>query len=124
MANVKVKLQEKDEEETGVIQRTTTEHISPSKRKREEEIPSESPKKYIHTGDNNRVATVQNSLRVPFWKELNRRQSSSEFRTNEIGNFSLLTRDDEKECFEDKRYLRSKYISLKIYLNMMCVFSL
>jgi hypothetical protein len=113
MANAKP--QEKVIEEIGVIQRTTTQQISPSKRKREEEIPTESSKKYMHTADNNRLATTtreQNSLRVPFWKDLNRRQSSSEFHTNEIGSFSLLTRDDEKECFEDKRYLRSKYFYL------------
>jgi hypothetical protein len=117
MANVKVKPQETDgvviEEEIGVFQRTT-QQISPpkqEKRKRDEEIPAESPSKYMHVADGNRSATttrVQDSLRVPFWKDLNRRQSSAEFHTTEIGSFSLLTRGDEKECFEDKRYLRSK----------------
>ena len=61
----------------------------------------------------------QDSLSVPFWKNLNRRQSSFEFQTTEIGSFSLLTRADEKECFEDKRYLRGKcfYIYFENHLN-------
>jgi hypothetical protein len=116
MANAKLKPQEKDiEEEIGVVQRTT-QQVSSSKqekRKRDEEIPAESPNKYMHGSDGNRSVTTttrkQNSLRVPFWKDLNHRQSSAEFHTTEIGTFSLLTRADEKECFEDKRYLRSRY---------------
>jgi hypothetical protein len=115
MANAKLKPQEKDiEEEIGVVQRTT-QQISSSKqeqRKRDEEIPAESPSKYMHASGGNRSVTTtreQNSLRVPFWKDLNYRQSSAEFHTTEIGTFSLLTRAGEKECFEDKRYLRSRY---------------
>lgn len=118
MAHAQVKPQEKDgliiEEEGGVFQRTI-QQISPStqdKRKRDEETSVGSSSKYRHTSDGNRSATTmieQDSLSVPFWKHLNNRQSSIHFNTNEIGCFSLLTRGDEKECFEDNRYLRGKY---------------
>jgi hypothetical protein len=117
MADAKVKAQEKNElvieEESGVFQHTT-ERISPltkEKRKRDEDISVEPPSKYIHTSDGNRSATTvtkQDSLSVPFWKNLNRQQSSFQFQSNEIGCFSLLNRTDDKECFEDKRYLRGK----------------
>jgi hypothetical protein len=119
MADAKVKTQEKEEvvieEEVGVFQRTT-ERISPvikEKRKREEESPVESPSKYVHTSDGNRSArttttTEQDSLSVPFWKHINRRDSSFQFQSNEIGSFSILRRTDDKECFDDKRYLRGK----------------
>ena len=112
MAEVKRKAAESEqvmiEEESGVI-----EQISPSKnekRKREEDADERSPNKYKHTADGSRAATTssqRNSLTVPFWKNLNRRQSSTEFHSTEIGTFSLLTRDNTKECFDDKRYLRS-----------------
>ncbi|CAF0725253.1 unnamed protein product [Rotaria sordida] len=122
MASAKTKSDEKDEpvieEETGVFQRTI-QQISPStkeKRKRNEEIPVESPKKCSHRSDGNRCSITEmknNSLSVPFWKNLNHRQSSFQFQTHEIGYFSLLNRTDDKECFEDKRYLRVYKYPLK-----------
>jgi hypothetical protein len=118
MANTKLKPQEKDElvieEEIGVFQHTI-EQISPSrneKRKRDDEIPSESPHKYTDISGRNRLAkkTIkQASLSVPFWKQLNGNKPSIQLQTNEIGYFSLLNQTDEKECFDDKRYMRSKY---------------
>ncbi|CAF1271075.1 unnamed protein product [Rotaria sordida] len=114
MANAKIKSDEKDEpvikEDIGVFQRTT-QQISPStqeKRKRNEDIPVESPRRYIHRSDGNRYATTEmknNSLSVPFWKNLNHRQSSFQFQTHEIGYFALFNQIDDKECFEDKRYM-------------------
>lgn len=80
------------------------------KRKREDDTEKQSPKKYQHREDGSRAATAtthRNSLTVPFWKNLNRRQASTEFHTAEIGTFSLLTGDNTKECFDDQRYLRS-----------------
>ena len=118
MATAKGKLQEKEddvviEEEVGVIQRTI-EHRSPStqeKRKRDEDGSFQSPNKYRHSSDGHRSPAVakQDFLTVPFWKQLNNRQPSVQFHTREIGSFSLLTRDDKKECFEDQRYLRGKF---------------
>ncbi|CAF3339487.1 unnamed protein product [Rotaria sp. Silwood1] len=115
MASAKVKSDEKDElvieEEIGIFQRTTKQ-ISPSstqKRKQNDNARVESPSKYIHHSDGNRIATTgmkNNSLSVPFWKNLNHRQSSFQFETHEIGSFSLLSRTNDKECFEDQRYLR------------------
>lgn len=132
MANPKVKSQEKDqviiEEDIGVFQRTI-EQSSPSKRKRDEEIPDESPKKYTHTSHGNRSATTtiapvkHDSLSVPFWKHLNGKSSSNQFQTTEIGSFSLLTRAEEKECFEDKRYLRGKYSSIFFKTDLKFLFS-
>ena len=117
MASTKSKAQEKEtviEEECGIIERTTQQISPPSrdKRKRDEDVFLESPNKYRNASNGNRSATTSqehDSLSVPFWKNLNRRQSSAEFHTTEIGTFSLLTRANEKECFEDKRYLRSTY---------------
>jgi hypothetical protein len=126
MANAKVKPQEKDKlviEEEIVVFQSTTEQISPSKtdkRKREEEIPAESPSKHKHVSYGNRSATTtmkEDSLSVPFWKHLNYKQSSGQFHTVEIGSFSLLTRADEKECFEDQRYLRGKCFSIFCFEN-------
>jgi hypothetical protein len=119
MASAKAKPQEKDEfvieEEAGVLQRTIEQISSSTKEKckRDEDIPDESPNKYIHVSDGNRAATTtkrteEYSLSVPFWKNLNYKQSSFQFQTTEIGSFSLFTRADEKECFEDKRYRRGK----------------
>ena len=121
MAEAKAKPCEEDsviiEEEKGILEKRV-EQISPSKnekRKREDEEdgPNRSSNKYKHTADGNRTAVTTNSssrrsLTVPFWKNINRRQSSGEIHTREMGTFSLLTRNNEKECFDDKRYLRSK----------------
>ena len=117
MASARVKPQEEGgvviEKETDVIQRTT-QQISPSKaekRKRDEDIPTESSKKYVHTSDGHRSATTsreQASLRVPFWKQISRQKPFTEFHTTEIDSFSLWNRGDKKEFFQDNRYLRSK----------------
>jgi len=123
MANAKAKPQKKDEfviqEEIGVFQRTIKQ-ISPpirDKRKRDDETSEESPTKYVHVSDGNRSATTtkrmeEDSLSVPFWKNLNHQRSSFQFQATELGSFSLLTRADEKECFEDKRYRRGKCSSI------------
>lgn len=102
------------EEEAGVIPRT----IEPEKRKRDDETPTESPTKYRHGSDGHRVSTSrtthdqrERSLQVPFWKQLNRRQTSSEFRARSIGWFSILRRENGKDCFEDQRYMRSNVTS-------------
>lgn len=117
MTSTKPKSQEKDEvvveEEIGVFERTIEQVVSSSptkqKCKREDEFPVMSPSKYRQTSDGNRSATTttvkQDSLSVPFWKTLNRRRQSS-FQADEIGYFSLHSGADEKECFDDKRYLR------------------
>lgn len=120
MTEAKVKSCEDDsviiEEEKGVLERKI-EHVSPSKnekRKREEDTPNDSPNKYKHSADGNRAAANSSHLpflNVPFWKNINRRQSSTDLRTTEISTFSLLTHDNQKECFDDKRYLRSKLSS-------------
>lgn len=96
------------EEEGGVFKRTI-EQVTPrtsAKRPRDEQVPAESPSKFQHTTGGTRfaAATKQESLPVPFWKKLNHRHPA--FQTREVGHFSLLNRDDDKECFDDKRYLR------------------
>jgi len=118
MANAKVKPQEKDEivieEEIGVFQRTIEQ--TSHKFIRDEETSGESSNNYIRVSDGNRSArttTEHGSLSVPFWKHLNHKQPSVQFHTDEIGYFSLLNRADEKECFEDKRYLRGKIFFLE-----------
>ena len=98
MASAKLKPEEKQEivieEEIGVFQHTIKQ-ISPStqeKRKQDEVGSLDSPSKYIHHADRNRFETragEENSLKVPFWKHLNQRQSSFQFRVDEIGCFSL-----------------------------------
>ncbi|CAF2705172.1 unnamed protein product [Rotaria sp. Silwood2] len=115
MANAKIKSDEKDqlviEEEVGVFQHTIKQ-ISPStteKRKQTEDTHVGSPTKCMHHSDGSRFSKTQmenKSLSVPFWKNLNHRQSSFQFETHEIGSFSLLSRTNDKECFEDKRYRR------------------
>ncbi|CAF2999220.1 unnamed protein product [Rotaria socialis] len=106
------------EEEAGIIQRNIQQN-SPStneKRKQYEDNLVESPRKCIHNSDGNRCLIKENkqsSLSVPFWKTLNRQQSSFQFQSNQIGYFSLLNRKDDKECFEDKRYLRVYKYSLQ-----------
>lgn len=107
------------EEESGTIKRTV-EQVSPSQqehRKRTHESSHESPSKYRQSSDGNRTAVTppttttsarEHSLSVPFWKQLNGSHASSQCETRQIGCFSLLKRTDDKECFDDKRYLRGK----------------
>jgi hypothetical protein len=119
MASAKIKSPEKDEviveEEIGIFERRIEQGTSSpkqEKRKRDDEFSVTLPSKYKRTSDGNRSATTttaaveQYSLSVPFWKTLNRRQPP--FQTDQIGYFSLFNRADEKECFDDKRYLRGK----------------
>ncbi|CAF3736466.1 unnamed protein product [Adineta steineri] len=113
MASAKVKTQDEDEviieEEIGVFEQTIKQVSAPTteKRKRDDELPTGSPSKYASNSDRDRSGTTTaelDALPVPFWKKLNYRQPF--FETNEIGFFSLINRADEKECFDDKRYLR------------------
>ena len=108
------------EEEAGVIQRSIQQvsPAQPEKRKRDDETPNESPTKYRQGSDGHRVSTSrtthdqrERSLQVPFWKQLNRRQPSNEFRARSIGSFSILRRENGKDCFEDQRYMRSNVTS-------------
>lgn len=118
MAYAKAKPEEKNEyvieEKTDKFQQGSSSTIH--KHKRDEDITHESSSNYKRTSYGNRFSTTtvnnEDSLTVPFWKKLNYRQSSIDFHTNEIGNFSLLTHDNEKQCFDDKRYLRGKYLFL------------
>ena len=107
------------EEESGTIKRTVEQisHLQKEHRKRTHENPHDPPSKYRQSSDGNRTAITppttttaarEHSLSVPFWKQLNRRDASSQCGTRQIGFFSLLKRTDDKECFEDKRYLRGK----------------
>ncbi|UJR33888.1 hypothetical protein I4U23_021309 [Adineta vaga] len=114
MASTNVKSQEKEdvvlEEESGVIERRI-DHISSSiqgKRPRYDQHSTEPPSKYRQHSNRNhigmRTTVEQDVLSIPFWKHINRQQTF--FQTREIGYFSLLNRADDKECFDDKRYLR------------------
>ena len=102
------------EEEAGVFERTI-ERISPfreQKRKQNETSPMESPVKQKQVSESARPSAPvpkEEFLSVPFWKQLNRPSASCHFQTREVGCFSLISQTDEKECFEDKRYLRSNY---------------
>jgi hypothetical protein len=109
------------EEESGTIERTV-DKVSLAQnegRKRTHESSHESPSKYRQSSDGNRTAIAvpttttttttaarEHSLSVPFWKQLNDKNAASQCETRQIGCFSLLKRTDDKECFEDKRYLR------------------
>jgi RAT1-interacting protein len=115
MTSTEVKSEEKDDAiigEEAVVFHHTIEQMLPStseKRKRDEEIPSESPNKYkqISVGHRSLSTTAKkNFLTVPFWKELNTKQTSVEYHPKEVGSFSLLMEGDRQECFEDKRYRR------------------
>lgn len=115
MTSANVKIQEKDDV---VIEETST----GEKRKHDGEFHSKSsPNKYHRTSDSRRsppktTANQRDFLSVPFWKHLNNDRICSGFQPTEIGSFSLLTRDNEKECFEDNRYRRGRkffYFNLK-----------
>jgi len=132
MASAKIKSHEKDEviveEEIGIFERTIEQGTSSpkkEKRKRDDEFSITSPSKYKRNSDGNRsapttttAAVEQYSLSVPFWKTLNR--GKPPFQTAEIGYFSLFNRAAEKECFDDKRYLRGKFSYL--YNNIIYKF--
>ena len=115
MNNPKVTPREKDdvviEEEGGVFERKI-EHIPSSaqgKRRQDDYHSVDSQNKYRQHSDGSRFATTAtqpDALSVPFWKHINRGQIT--FETREVGCFSLLNRADDKECFDDKRYLRGK----------------
>ena len=114
MTSPKVKSNEIDEPqvEEKINTCSTTTPLTRQKRNRDEEITFKSSRKYIHRIDGNNLSipgTNKDSLTVPFWKQLNDKQLSFQFQTKEIGSFSLLNRADEKQCFDDKRYLRGKY---------------
>ncbi|CAF1215856.1 unnamed protein product [Adineta ricciae] len=113
MNNPKLTPREKDdvtiEEEGGVFERKI-EHVPSSvqgKRRRDDYHSVDSQNKYRQHSDGSRFATTtteQDALPVPFWKHINRGQIA--FETRDVGCFSLLNRADDKECFDDKRYLR------------------
>lgn len=95
---------------------STREEIKQSqKRQRPDETSDEPPSK------RNAEVQKEKSLHVPFWKQLNRRQASNEFRTRSIGSFSILRHDNTKECFEDQRYMRSNDQCVVFHLNF-CTF--
>ena len=101
------------EEEAGTIE-LIVQKVSPpqnEKRKRLHESSHELPNKYRPTSDGSRVAPAprEASLPVPFWKQLNSTHASSQCQTRRIGHLSLLKRIDDKECFEDRRFLRGKW---------------
>lgn len=118
MAHANAKLNERKEiiteEQSGIFQQSIkTSSSSPNeKRKDHEDNYVQSSNKYIRHSDETNSAAIQTNksfLNVPFWKNLNRQQSSAYFQVNEVGYFSLISRTDDKQCYEDKRFLRRKY---------------
>jgi hypothetical protein len=93
-----------------------------SKHSRIDDTRSMIPNKSRHDVDRNRSASTaivnDDSLSVPFWKQLNVRQGPNRFRTRSIGEFSLLTHNNTKQCFDDQRYLRSKFVRMIITIDI------